>query len=74
MDLVVGQTRNEKYIVISLEIQGNNLYRLTSSIDNEIDYDIVLQSDEKEAIECFKNLQLKYFDKVINNGDFGVTT
>ena len=72
MDLVVGQTKDENYIIISLEPQGNCHYRLTSSIDNMIDYDTVLQSDEKEAIECFRNLQIKYFDRIINDSTFEV--
>jgi hypothetical protein len=36
-----------------------------------LDYDVVLQCGENESIECFKNLQMKYFDKIINEGNFG---
>jgi hypothetical protein len=72
MERNVIEKRNDNYITISLLYSGNS-FRLVSSIDTIIDYDMLLRCDEKEAVECFKNLQIKYFNKIIDSENFEVT-
>lgn len=70
MDLTICEKVENKYIIISLIQQGNYHYRLTASIDNLIDTDIVLKAGKEEAIHSFRNIQIRYFGKIINEGIF----
>jgi hypothetical protein len=71
-EIVAGnKTKNDEIkTIVTLSEEGINTYRLYSTIDDMEDYNVLLEAQEKEALQCFRVLQEKYFGKIINNGGF----
>lgn len=66
MELLAGQTIDEKNIIIKLAKEGEQLYRLNVAIDYEEELNDYISSDRGQAMKQFRLKQTEYFGKVIN--------
>ena len=66
MELTVAYNVDSTPIVIQLYREGESTFRLYAIVDVEEQYNTLLECGTEEAVECFRNLQIKYYGKVIN--------